>query len=136
MTYEGFAAAWPGQKDEAGFADKMNGMNKYVVSRTLQNAAWNNTTVIRGNVPQEIANLKQQEGQDILVAGSSVLLNTLIENDLVDEYRFLVYPVVLGQGKRLFKEGHRVNLQLREAIPYTTGVIMQRYVPVRADGKQ
>ena len=104
-TYEGFAEAWPGRTDEAGFADKMNAMPKLVVSSTLEHADWNNSTLIRGDVAAEVATLKEQAGGDILVAGSRQLVGTLMRHDLVDEYRLMVFPVVLGSGKRLFEDG-------------------------------
>jgi dihydrofolate reductase len=102
VTYEGFAAAWPSRSGE--FADKFNNMAKYVVSTTLEDPEWNNTTVIKENVAEEVQKLREQPGGDILVNGSGRLLQTLIENDLVDEYRLMVFPVVLGKGKRLFGE--------------------------------
>jgi dihydrofolate reductase len=102
-TYEGFAEAWPGR--EGDFADKFNTMAKFVVSTTLDEADWNNSTVIRDNVAEEIAELKGRPGGDILVNGSIRLVQTLMEHDLVDEYRLMVFPVVLGRGKRLFAEG-------------------------------
>jgi dihydrofolate reductase len=104
-TYEGFAKAWPTMKDEAGFADKMNSMPKYVVSSTLTDPTWANTTVISGDVPAAIAELKQQDGGDILVNGSAQLCALLHEHDLVDEWRLMVFPIVLRSGKRLFGEG-------------------------------
>jgi dihydrofolate reductase len=104
-TYEGFAAAWPSIKDEAGFADRMNSMPKYVVSSTLQAATWNNSTILRGNVLDEVTRLKQAPGRDILVAGSCQLVQTLARHQLVDEYRLMIFPIVLGFGKRLFGEG-------------------------------
>ena len=102
VTYEGFAAAWPSRTGE--FADKFNNMPKFVVSTTMEQADWNNSTLIRDNVPEEIAALKQQQGGDILVNGSVQLVHTLMEHDLVDELRLTVYPVVLGAGERLFGE--------------------------------
>jgi dihydrofolate reductase len=105
VTYEGFAAAWPSRTDEAGFAGKMNSMPKVVVSTTLERPEWTNTTVIRGNVPEELAKLRDRIGGDILVAGSAQLVNTLAEHDLVDEYRLMVFPTLLGSGKRLFRDG-------------------------------
>ena len=104
-TYEGFAAAWPSRKDDAGFADRMNSMPKYVVSRTLKSADWNNTTVLRGDVVDEIGRLKGAPGRDLLVAGSAQLVHTLAQHQLVDEYRLMVYPVLLGSGLRLFPDG-------------------------------
>jgi dihydrofolate reductase len=104
VTYEGFAAAWPGRTDEAGFADKMNSMKKYVVSNTLQNPEWTNSEVISGDVVGELRGLRESDGGDLLVAGSARLVHALIENSLVDEYRLMVFPVVLGAGKRLFPD--------------------------------
>lgn len=101
-TYEGFAAAWPSMEGE--FADKFNSMPKYVVSSTLENPEWNNSTVLKGDVSQEVAKLKQEHEGDIVVHGSAQLVQTLVENDLVDELRLMVFPVVLGTGKRLFGE--------------------------------
>jgi dihydrofolate reductase len=104
-TYEGFAAAWPTVTDEVGFAEKMNTMPKYVVSTTLADPEWNNSTVIKGDVAAEVARLKEEAGGDILVAGSGQLVETLMQHDLVDEFRLMVFPVVLGSGKRLFPDG-------------------------------
>jgi dihydrofolate reductase len=104
-TYEGFAAAWPSRADEAGFAEKMNSMPKFVVSTTLENAEWSNTAIIRGDVAAEVAELKARFDGDVLVAGSAQLVRTLLEHDLVDELRLMVFPVVLGAGKRLFRDG-------------------------------
>ena len=110
-TYEGFAKAWPTVTDEVGFAEKMNSMPKYVVSSTLEPADWNNSTVINGDVVEEVAKL----GGNILVAGSAQLVQTLMDHDLVDEYRLMIYPVLLGSGKRLFKDGvDQTALQLVE----------------------
>ena len=100
VTYEGFAAAWPSMKNE--FADKFNSMPKYVVSSTLKKAAWNNSTVLQGNVVEEVSKLRQKLNGDIVVHGSARLVQTLIEHDLVDELRLMVFPVILGTGKRLF----------------------------------
>jgi dihydrofolate reductase len=100
-TYEGFAKAWPTVTDEVGFAEKMNSMPKYVVSSTLESADWNNSTVINGDVVDEVTKLNG----NILVAGSGQLVQTLMDHDLVDEYRLMIYPVLLGSGKRLFKDG-------------------------------
>jgi dihydrofolate reductase len=105
ITYEGFAAAWPEMQDEAGFADRMNSMPKYVVSTTITDPDWENTTVISDNVPEEVAKLKDQYEGDILIAGSAKLIQSLVEKDLVDEWRLMVFPEVLGEGKRLFDGG-------------------------------
>jgi dihydrofolate reductase len=104
VTYEGFASAWPGRKDEVGFADKFNSMPKYVVSSTLKSADWNNSTILGGHVVDEVTKLKDEVDGVILVHGSAQLVQTLIEHDLVDELRLMVFPVVLGSGKRLFGE--------------------------------
>jgi dihydrofolate reductase len=102
VTYEGFAAAWPGMTDDVGFAERMNAMPKYVVSQTLGQADWNNSTVISGDLAAEVGALKAQPGGDLLVAGSATLAQALAGHDLVDEYRLMVFPIVLGDGKRLF----------------------------------
>lgn len=105
VTYQGFAAAWPGMIEATGdFGQKMNDMPKYVVSSTLDTAEWNNSTVLKGDVVDEVRNLKAQIDGVILVAGSSQLVHTLIEHDLVDELRLMIHPVVLGSGRRLFGE--------------------------------
>jgi dihydrofolate reductase len=101
-TYEGFAAAWPGRTDEDGFADKFNEMPKYVVSSTLKSADWNNSTILSGDVVDEIKRLTDEVDGTILVHGSAMLVQTLVDNDLVDELRLMVFPVILGSGKRLF----------------------------------
>jgi dihydrofolate reductase len=127
VTYEGFAVAWPGQSDAAGFADRMNGMPKYVVSTTLKDATWNNSQIISANVAEEVAKLKQQDGGDILIAGSADLIHFLRQHNLIDRYQLLIYPVVLGEGKRLFKDGIDSSLKLVETRPYDSGVVLVRY---------
>lgn len=110
------------------FADTMNNIRKYVVSATLESASgWRNSTLIRDNVVEAIRQLKQQPGKNVLVDGSSVLVQALADNDLVDEYILHVYPLVLGSGKRLFPEGKRLNLTLVEGSPLPTGVVFLRY---------
>jgi dihydrofolate reductase len=103
-TYEGFAAAWPSYTDQVGFADKMNSMPKYVVSKTLQTADWNNSTILSGDLVDEVTKLKSDVDGVILVAGSAQLVQGLLEHDLVDELRLMVFPIVLGTGKRLWGE--------------------------------
>ncbi len=127
VTYQGFAAAWPSRTGE--FADKMNGMRKYVVSTTLEHTDWNNSTLIKSNIVEEISRLKAMPGQDILVAGSGQLVKTLMKHDLVDEYRLMVFPVILGKGKRLFNEDSSQHaLRLVEARPVgSAGVITLIY---------
>ncbi len=133
VTYQGFAAAWPGRTDEAGFADRMNSLPKFVVSTTLERAEWNNSQLIKKSVAEEVSRLKQQPGKDILVAGSSRLVQALMQADLVDEYRLLVYPVVLGSGKRLFRDGSGATLKLLEAKPFSSGVAALVYQPGRKE---
>ena len=128
VTYEGFAKAWPSLTDEVGFADKMNNMPKYVVSTTIRDPEWNNTTVLSGDAAEEVRKLREQAGGNILVAGSATLVGTLAENDLVDEYRLMVYPIVLGRGKRLFRDDlEKTRLQLVEAKPVGDGVVVLTY---------
>jgi len=105
VTYEGFAAAWPTMEGTGEFGRKMNDMPKFVVSKTLGSPEWNNTTVLRGDLVEEVDNLKQQFAGDILVAGSSRLVHSLLAHDLVDELHLMVFPLVLGSGKRLFADG-------------------------------
>jgi dihydrofolate reductase len=102
VTYEGFAASWPDRTDEFGFADKFNSMPKYVVSSTLEKPEWRNSTVLKGDVAEEVSALKARHDGDIVVHGSARLVQTLLEHDLLDELRLMVFPVVLGTGKRLF----------------------------------
>jgi dihydrofolate reductase len=128
VTYEGFAAAWPQMEDEAGFAEKMNGMPKYVVSSTLERADWQNTTILSGDPARSVAALKDEVDGVILVAGSATLVKSLIENDLVDELRLMVFPVLLGEGKRLFPEGEtKHSLNLVEAKTVGDGISLVRY---------
>lgn len=130
VTYEGFAEAWPSR--EGDFADKFNGMRKVLVSSTVDEPSWNNTTVIRDDLVGEVAKLKQEVGGDILVNGSRQLVRTLLENDLVDEIRLMVFPLVLGTGKRLFDEtAEAKTLQLVESRPVgPDGVVILIYRPV------
>lgn len=114
------------------FGDAMNGIRKVVVSTTLKSTAgWRNSSLISGNVVEEVRKLKEQPGKDILVDGSSVLIHTLAENDLVDGYSLHVYPLVLGSGKRLFPTGKRLNLRLVESQALPTGVLFQEYQPIK-----
>src|SRR6266851_1771946 len=117
VTYEGFAAAWPAMEEQAGeFGKKMNAMPKVVVSTTLAEATWNNTTIISGNLAAEVGLMKEQYQGDILVAGSATLVHALTKLGLVDEYRLMVHPVVLGKGKRLFGEDNGgTDLELVES---------------------
>jgi dihydrofolate reductase len=129
-TYEGFAAAWPSMEGE--FADKFNGMPKYVVSSTLSEPQWNNSTVLAGDVAEEVAKLKETLDGEITVHGSARLVQALIEHDLVDELRLMVFPVVLGSGKRLFGAGaDKKPLRLSSAKTVGDGISVLIYEPVR-----
>ena len=127
-TWQGHGAAFDPMPEGDPFGDVMKSKKKYVVSTTLKSPSlWRNSTIISKNAVEEVRKLKAQDGQNIVLDGSSVLVHTLIENDLVDEYAFHVYPLVLGGGKRLFPEGKRVNLKLIESQALPTGVVYQRY---------
>lgn len=129
-TYEELAAFWsPLKNNEMGVADKNNSAPKYVVSSTLEKADWNNSTIIKQNVVEEITNLKQQPGEQILLAGSATLVESLLETDLIDEYQFLVHPIILGGGKRFFKDEGKISLKLVEAKMFDKGVMFLRYEP-------
>jgi dihydrofolate reductase len=129
-TYEGFAAAWPTIEDEAGFAEKMNAMPKYVVSSTLKEASWNNSTILSGDVVEEVAKLKREVDGAILVAGSAQLVQAMIEHDLVDELRLMVFPVLLGEGKRLFGEvSAKKPLRLVGSRELGDGIALLTYEP-------
>jgi dihydrofolate reductase len=140
-TYEGFAAAWPTMMDQyegprraelGEYADMMNGYPKHVASTTLQGPLeWNNSTLIGPNVAERVSNLKRQDGKDILVFGSGKLVNTLMGHDLVDEYRLMIFPVVLGSGKRLFGDGSSTTkaLRLADTKTFASGVVVLSYEP-------
>jgi dihydrofolate reductase len=128
VTYQAFAEAWPSREGE--FADKFNNMPKFVVSTTLEEPEWNNSTLIKGDVAEEVSKLKQQPVGDILVNGSAELVHTLIEHDLVDEYRLMVFPVVLGSGKRLFRDtSDAIPLRLVDTKTVGSGVLILIYQP-------
>ena len=131
VTYEGFAAAWPQRTDETGFADKMNSMPKYVVSSTLRDLTWNNSTLVEGDLAEAVKRLKQEVARDILVYGSATLLQALVDHDLVDEYRLMVFPILLGGGKRLLGDSAAPkDLHLVEARPVgDAGVVVLTYRP-------
>jgi dihydrofolate reductase len=128
VTYEGFAAAWPKMSDEAGFAEKMNSIPKYVFSSTLETAEWDNSTILRGDFREEITKLKDEIDGAILVAGSNQLVQALVEHDLVDELRLMVFPVLLGSGRRLFGEhADKKVLKLVDSKTVGDGVAVLRY---------
>jgi dihydrofolate reductase len=133
VTFQEFASYWPYQNSaDQPFTDYLNNTAKYVVSKTLEvPLEWNNSTLIKDNIMEDITNLKQQDGKDIAVHGSATLVQTLMQHDLVDRYRLLVYPVVVGKGKRLFKEGIPATLKLLESQSFSSGVVALVYEPER-----
>ena len=133
-TYEGFAAHWPKQPADDPLAATMNGLQKYVVSTTLSEPlAWQNSTLIKTDVPGEVARLKEGSGKEIQVIGSGELVQALIRHDLVDTYRLMVHPLVLGAGKRLFREGTApTKLRLVDTKPTSTGVLILTYEPEKS----
>jgi dihydrofolate reductase len=131
-TYEIFASYWPTQSDDDPFAKILNGLPKYVASTTLgEPLAWQNSTLLQGDVAKAVAELKEGEGGNIVVLGSSGLVQTLYENDLVDEYALMIHPIVLGSGKKLFRDVPRKPLKLADSVTTSTGVVMATYVPER-----
>jgi dihydrofolate reductase len=133
VTYESFAGAWPQRTGE--FADKMNSMRKHVVTTTLDELEWNNSMPIRSNVADEVAKLKHEDGGPILVAGSRTLVQTLMTHNLVDEYRLMVFPVILGSGRRLFPDDSpdKTPLELVESKTFATGVQVNIYRPAERE---
>jgi len=134
ITYEGFAAAWPQMEEQTGeYGARMNGYPKYVASRTLREPLeWNNSTLIEGDLAEGVGRLKRQEGKDILIFGSGELVRTLMKHDLIDEYRLMVNPVVVGKGKRLFGDvGETRDLRLVDTKQVgPDGVLILTYRPV------
>jgi dihydrofolate reductase len=130
-TYEIFAAFWPSAPNDDPFAATMNGLPKYVASTTLKEPLeWNNSRLIKGDVAEEVAKLKAQPGKDLQVIGSGDLAQTLIKHDLVDEYRLMVHPLVLGSGRRLFRDGSaKTELRLVDSTTTSTGVLIVAYQP-------
>jgi len=135
VTYEGFAAAWPGRPGTDPFANKFNSMPKYVATRTLKKLDWNNSHLIAGDLAAEVAKLKQQPGGDIVIHGSPGLIRSLLPSGLIDEYRLLVYPLVLGKGRRLFEEGSMAKLKLTESKDMGKGVVKLVYRPADPEQK-
>jgi dihydrofolate reductase len=129
-TYEGFAAAWPNVQGTGEFGEKMNSMPKYVVSSTLDKVEWTGSKLIQGDVSREIKKLKEQPGGDLLLSGSGQLFNAMMRENLIDLYRFMLHPVVLGKGMRLFEDGGgQRKLSLTETKRFATGIIVLEYVP-------
>jgi dihydrofolate reductase len=134
VTYQGFAEAWPSREGE--FADKFNAMPKYVVSSTLEKPEWNNSTVLKGDVAEEVAKLTQEQDGDVVVHGSARLVQTLVEHDLVDEFRLMVFPIALGSGKRLFGEtSDKKPLRLVDSKVVGDGVTILIYEPARKEAE-
>jgi dihydrofolate reductase len=134
VTYEEFAAFWPSHGgDDQEFADYMNNTPKYVVSTTLQEPLeWQNSTLIKGNLAEEISRLKDQQGKDISISGSGTLVRSLLEDDLLDELQLMVHPIIVGSGKRLFEEGSEQKaLELLDSKTFSTGVLYLTYQPVQ-----
>jgi dihydrofolate reductase len=125
VTYQGFAAAFA--ESTGPDAEAMNAYRKYVVSTTLERADWSNSSLISGNVVEEVTKLKQQEGQDIGMSGSGTLVQSLLRHNLIDELNLLVYPVVLGRGKCLFEDGINLNLKLTQSTTSRSGVLLTTY---------
>jgi dihydrofolate reductase len=143
-TYEGFAAAWPNMMEQyegprraelQEFTDMMNGYSKYVVSTSLEEPLeWQNSTLIRGNVAEEVSELKRQPGKDVLIFGSGDLVNTLMRHDLIDEVRLMVFPIIVGNGKRLFEDGLEESvLRLVDTTTFGSGVVVLTYRPARRE---
>lgn len=131
VTYQAFAGAWPNMTDETGFADRINGLPKHVASTSLSpdQAEWN-ASFIKGDIGDEVSQLKRQPGQDILLYGSADLVNTLLDHGLIDELRLWVTPVVVGRGKRLFPEGtERKPLTLANTTTFSSGAVVLAYQP-------
>lgn len=126
-TYEGFAAAWPKMTGTGDFGVKMNTMPKYVVSSTLKTAEWTGSRLIGGDVVGEIRKLKAQPGKDLLLSGSGQLFNSLMQADVIDLYRFMLHPVVLGNGRRLFTETVKRTLELTETKRFGSGIVILEY---------
>ncbi|MCA1718670.1 MAG: dihydrofolate reductase family protein [Actinobacteria bacterium] len=131
VTYQEFASYWPGvSSEDQPFADYMNNTPKYVVSTSLDTVEWNNSTLIKGNVAAEIARLKQQPGKNIGITGSATLVQSLLQDDLLDELGLMVHPVVVGSGKRLFEDGGALKeLKLVDSKTFSTGVVSLTYQP-------
>ena len=130
VTYEQMAAYWPNQPGGTPMVDYINSVPKFAVSTTLEEVGWNNSTLIQDNVAEEITELKRQPGKDITILGSGTLVKSLLRDDLLDELRLMVHPVVLGSGKRLFEEGgDQKRLELVDSKTFSTGVLHLTYQP-------
>jgi len=131
-TYQEFAPVWPHISDETGYADRINSLPKYVVSTTLSDLEWNNSSLVKGNVAQEVTELKHGVGQDILVLGSGELVYQLDQQNLIDEYRLMVHPIIVGRGTRLFREGIAMKaFRLVSTKKLSSGIVLLSYQPVK-----
>lgn len=133
VTYDGFAAVWPSIDDPAGFGRRINSLPKFVASRTLSSAEWNNTTIIESDMVEAVRALRSEEGGDVLIYGSASLVHQLLPYGLVDEFRLMVYPVVLGRGIRLFPVGYSSRLRLTGNVPMGSDIVQLTYEPAKAD---
>jgi len=132
-TYEGFAAAWPSMTDTGEFGEKMNSMPKYVVSSTLDKVEWTGSKLVKGDAVAEVRKLKEEPGHDLLLSGSGQLFQALMQENVIDLYRFMVYPLVLGQGRRLFTDAvDKRALELSESKTFGSGIIILEYRPAVA----
>jgi dihydrofolate reductase len=135
-TYENFAAAWPTEehiKAEGEFAERMNAYPKYVASSSLEEPLeWNNSHLLNGDVAEEVRKLKEEHGRDILMYASATLMHELMDKDVIDRYRIWVHPVVIGDGRRLFSEGDKADLELIDSSTLPNGIVVLDYQPSRA----
>lgn len=130
-TYEGFAKAWPTMPNTGEFGEKMNSMPKYVVTSTLDELEWTGARPIKGNLAEEIRKLKKEPGQDLLLSGSGQLFNAVMKENLIDLYRFMVHPVALGTGRRLFTDDIKRELELTDIKKFGKGIVVLEYVPAK-----
>lgn len=126
-TYDGFAAVWPTVNDEAGYASRMNSLPKHLASTTIDKPEWNNTTLLSGDLVEATRALKETAGGDILIFGSASVVHTLMPHGLIDEFRLMIYPTVLGRGIRLFPEGAAAMLDFAECRTFNDGIVLLRY---------
>ncbi|WP_040678698.1 dihydrofolate reductase family protein [Nitratireductor pacificus] len=126
-TYDGFAAVWPTVDDEAGYARRMNSLPKYLASTTIGKPEWNNTSLLSGDLADATRDLKEKQDGDILIFGSASVVHALMPHGLIDEFRLMVYPTVLGRGIRLFPDGTATMLGLAECRTFNDGIVLLRY---------
>jgi dihydrofolate reductase len=129
ITYDGFAAVWPTIDDPEGFARRINSLPKYVASRSLKKAAWQNSTLIEQDLVGAVKSIKAMPGGDILIYGSASIIHQLMPHGLIDEFRLMIYPTILGRGVRLFPDGEAAHLRLLENKQLGDGIVLLRYAP-------